>query len=1033
MARVPYMPIADATLLTAGRDAVVLTRAQLAAVVERLDFGEVDGEVPTLEMTLRSAALPVLGGVAGRAFQVRRVLRIVRADIDPPPAPVLAPPTAGDSQLTTEWTASLGADGYSVRLYATEAAARADTGADGAAALFSAETATLSHVFTGLANGTDYWVRVFAYIEYTETVELWRVDSLTESATGGPDPVVRLRPLWMDLAQRVARFVSGGTSDLTVTLTGRTIGDALDVALDPATGAPALSSGAPMYVTGDVDAALVERRTDVQITAGRVLDLVEAITEGADCGYRMRVVAGVDVSGDPAPTLDTYAVDLTLPEPLGVPVATIGNRSLAGGGQTDLVGFPGSARPNTDGLTRSEDARDLFTALAPLGSDPAGPGVGAAIWRIGDAGHDGGTGPTGGLTTLDLLVPEATATVLAGGLPVGPVPASGSFGPTGGSDGPAHLGHVLEVLTEDGQYAARYRVASSVAPAQLVVEGNAVAASGSPCRLLDPATPLVPSDPDDPAADARPLVAIEHGPLVAAYGHVESVQLTTIPPYPCLLAEAGVSTDFSTWVGTPGMSGYRPQGIRTSTAYGDVVLERVTEVGLVAHGTASMRATMPAHFLADVVVLSPFKGDGTTALYRPEYGLEGLAVWIALRVESGAVDLYLGDIVNPVAIARVEQTVGGVIADTFDVRTIVVDRAAILRAWSTGDVDGNPDDDLQLFIRNASDTEPAVVVVDAVAVVPATPAEAQPFAPLAGPRGLWLAASRALLAQANAGVESWESDLFDLYALGVPGQEPVRPGATVRVEPDGLPGGLARVVEGRWAEVVPVALGGGEAPVDVAVRLGRPRLPLPKQITGKTFEHMGGSAWDAGAPKPPEPPPAPALSGVSDGPRAIDWSWTASAGATQYELQVGAVSGGPYATATVAVGAPTTSAEVAGLEPSQTYYGRVRALDTVLNLVGPWSAVVAVLTGDPPAAPPAPVLAALTPGGGMLQASWAAASGATGYSARVYATEAAALADTGADGGAALSSAETPTLSHTFTGLVNGTSYWVRVFSLTDY
>lgn len=104
---------------------------------------------------------------------------------------------------------------------------------------------------------------------------------------------------------------------------------------------------------------------------------------------------------------------------------------------------------------------------------------------------------------------------------------------------------------------------------------------------------------------------------------------------------------------------------------------------------------------------------------------------------------------------------------------------------------------------------------------------------------------------------------------------------------------------------------------DIAVSGGvfSPSLP------GQSVTTFVGST---GAPLPPPNPPT-GLSASAVSSSQIDLGWTASSGATSYNVKRGAGSGGPYTT--IAPGVTATSYSDTGLSPSTTYYYVVSALN----------------------------------------------------------------------------------------------------------
>src|SRR5262249_30716186 len=111
---------------------------------------------------------------------------------------------------------------------------------------------------------------------------------------------------------------------------------------------------------------------------------------------------------------------------------------------------------------------------------------------------------------------------------------------------------------------------------------------------------------------------------------------------------------------------------------------------------------------------------------------------------------------------------------------------------------------------------------------------------------------------------------------------------------------------------------------------------------------------------------------AAPGNRQITLAWTASAGATGYNVKRATVSGGPYATVAGNVGA--TSYPDKGLTNGTTYYSVVSALSTAGE-----SATSSQASANPLAPPAAPVNVTAVPGNAQVTVSWAANATATSY------------------------------------------------------
>ena len=165
---------------------------------------------------------------------------------------------------------------------------------------------------------------------------------------------------------------------------------------------------------------------------------------------------------------------------------------------------------------------------------------------------------------------------------------------------------------------------------------------------------------------------------------------------------------------------------------------------------------------------------------------------------------------------------------------------------------------------------------------------------------------------------------------------------------------------------------------------------------------------------PPPPPAAPTgLTATAASSTQINLSWTASTGATSYNVKRATVSGGPYTT--VATGVTGTTYNNTGLTASTTYYYVVSAVNTAGE--SPNSAQASATTpANPP--PPAPTGLTATAGNAQVTLSWTASTGATSYNIKRA---------TVSGGPYTTIATNVTSLSYTNTGLVNGTVYYYVV------
>ena len=139
-------------------------------------------------------------------------------------------------------------------------------------------------------------------------------------------------------------------------------------------------------------------------------------------------------------------------------------------------------------------------------------------------------------------------------------------------------------------------------------------------------------------------------------------------------------------------------------------------------------------------------------------------------------------------------------------------------------------------------------------------------------------------------------------------------------------------------------------------------------------------------------------------------SWSASSGATSYNVKRSTTSGGSY---TTIASVTTTSYSNTGLSNGMTYYYVVSAVNS-----GGESANSSQVSATPQAsAPAAPTGLTATAGNAQVALSWNASSGATSYNVKRSTTS----------GGSYATIASVTTTSYSNTGLSNGTTYYFVV------
>ncbi len=165
-------------------------------------------------------------------------------------------------------------------------------------------------------------------------------------------------------------------------------------------------------------------------------------------------------------------------------------------------------------------------------------------------------------------------------------------------------------------------------------------------------------------------------------------------------------------------------------------------------------------------------------------------------------------------------------------------------------------------------------------------------------------------------------------------------------------------------------------------------------------------------PTPPAAPATPANFTATAGDAEVTLSWTASTGATSYNVKRATTSGGPYTT--VKTGLTATSYTDTGLTNGTTYYYVVSAVNA-----GGESPNSAEASAKPVLSLPAvPANLAITVGDKQLGLSWTASKGAVSYNVKRATTS-----------GGSYTTVKTglTTTNYTDTGLNNGTKYYYVV------
>jgi fibronectin type 3 domain-containing protein len=178
----------------------------------------------------------------------------------------------------------------------------------------------------------------------------------------------------------------------------------------------------------------------------------------------------------------------------------------------------------------------------------------------------------------------------------------------------------------------------------------------------------------------------------------------------------------------------------------------------------------------------------------------------------------------------------------------------------------------------------------------------------------------------------------------------------------------------------------------------------------------GCKAEVAPAPTVPEAPVAPPLVPTSlaatSGNAQASLTWTASTGATSYEVKRSTVSGGPY---TQVAASTLTSYTDTNVSNGVTYYYVVNAVNA--SGISANSMQAAATPAVPASIPAAPTALAATAGNTQVAMNWSASSGAASYRVKRATTS-----------GGPYTQIATPTsTSHTDTSVTNGTTYYYVV------
>jgi fibronectin type 3 domain-containing protein len=182
-----------------------------------------------------------------------------------------------------------------------------------------------------------------------------------------------------------------------------------------------------------------------------------------------------------------------------------------------------------------------------------------------------------------------------------------------------------------------------------------------------------------------------------------------------------------------------------------------------------------------------------------------------------------------------------------------------------------------------------------------------------------------------------------------------------------------------------------------------------------SYGQSSNSAEVSATPTAPSPPTAPTGLTAITGNAQVALNWSASSGATSYNVKRSTTSGGPYTT----VSSPTvTNYTNTGLTNGTKYYYVVSAVSAAGESVN--SAQVNATPAAPATPPAAPTGLQATGGNAQVSLTWAASTGATSYHVKRSATSGSGYAQIAAPTAA----------NYTDTTVTNGTAYYYVVSAL---
>jgi len=167
------------------------------------------------------------------------------------------------------------------------------------------------------------------------------------------------------------------------------------------------------------------------------------------------------------------------------------------------------------------------------------------------------------------------------------------------------------------------------------------------------------------------------------------------------------------------------------------------------------------------------------------------------------------------------------------------------------------------------------------------------------------------------------------------------------------------------------------------------------------------------------PPPVPADVTATPGNAVVTLAWTASTGATGYNVKRATTSGGPYSLLAQLAAATSNGYTDSSVTNGTAYYYVVSSLDAAGESAN--SAEVSATPKAPSVPPAAPTNLTATPGNAVVTLTWAASTGATGYNVKRATTNGGPYTQ--------LAAATSPT--YTDSSVTNGTAYYYVVSALS--